>query len=96
MSSSTNLFLKSSKEAPAGLYLVLVNVRYTLGEKSEVRTWTVRIVAINSNTAELGAMAWAELQQTEGIPAEAARFAFEAATIDQIGAVDCIGESCRR
>lgn len=79
------------------VWLVMVTVRYTKGGfDSAFRFWPVRIVARNADSAQIGAMNWAEMQHPEGIPEDAGRFAYEATTtIALLGGIDCIAESLK-
>ena len=87
------------RDSAASVFLVLVNVRYSLGTDNRLpahRQWAVKIVAFDSWSAQMGAMRWAEQQIPDGIPENANRFANCAETIDKIAGVDCIGDSILR
>jgi hypothetical protein len=88
-------FRRAEDSALPRLFLVLVNVHYTKGQASTNRQWPVRIVAMTSEAAQLGAMNWAERQEAPGI-VDASQFANSATTIDVIATVDCIGETLLR
>jgi hypothetical protein len=78
----------------ANLYLVFVEVRYTKpGFDSAERFWPVRIVAMNADAAEAGALEWAQRQKDPTMIDGVAAFARQTLHTECIAKVDCIGAS---
>ena len=83
---------------PVQVYLVLVFVRYWLSASDPVavRFWPVRIVARSHDSAQIGAMNWAEGQKDVSIAPGAIATAVSASTIQTLAEIDCIAESVRK
>jgi len=82
------------------VYLVLVFVRYHASDypnslQSTVRFWTVRIVAQSHESAQIGAMNWAQMQKDIGIPDRCKAQAVSASTIQVLTDIDCIAASVK-
>ena len=80
------------------VYLVLVFVRYWLSASDPVavRYWPVRIVARSHDSAQNGAMNWAERQKDIIMPPGAIATAISASTLQILTEIDCITESVRK